>query len=136
MFDVDKLIDKYAPAEGEFTVTLPKGDEFRFKAVVSYEQILELGKGANEFLRKVRAEKPLKAFEPLIPFLPADDQTIRDIYMLNATNTDKQLSQLALFKLAQKAGCVYALILAAWNNHQMVRRNEAEDAAIDDLKKD
>lgn len=130
---IDDLISQYAPTQTEYTVNL-RGTEFRFKVIVSYDELEAIGNESGKFVRLCRSDScPADWGE----FLPDSDMTLIAIYGMSRTclNTgESELTQLSLMKLAKKAAFLFNELKGGWEYNQGLAQVRAEADAIDDLK--
>lgn len=130
---IDNLVERYGAKQTEYVVTLPGGEAFRFRAIQSCDELYQLGKGSQKFIRLVREKCP----EDWAPFIPKLDEVLTAIYGLYATcleTGDRELTQFGLLKLAAKAGFLFNHLRSEWEAKLGIPAIEAD--TLDEAKND
>lgn len=131
---IDNLVERYGVKNSEYTVTLPGGETFRFKAIVSYDELCQIGKASGKFVRLCRSET---CPAPWAPYIPETDDVLLAVYGMSATcleTGDNELTQFGLLQLAAKAGFLFNAMRSAWEAQQGLQAIELD--AIDEAKND
>lgn len=134
MMIIDDLITRYSAKEEFFTVTLPDGEELKFRYLTDYADIKRIQDGAVEFTRRIQKG------EGILPdwkeYITDNMDTLATVYILSQTIVSPELSQLDLLKLAKKAGYIYSYIVNQYNAKETQHIVKHELAVVEDLKND
>lgn len=128
---VESLLDKYGAPDGPVVVTLPEGEELRFRAITSYSDLNEFLKLAKSWCEGVR----IACAPEMKVLLPNDDATLHAAFTISELSIEPKFSQLDALKLCQ-AGWLVAEIMAQLDAKRMKVRIDAQTAAVvEDEKK-
>jgi len=131
---IDELIKRYEVKEESFTVTLPDGEELKFRHITDYDELKQMHDGAAAFCSR------MSKGEGLLPEMKeyATDctDTLAAVYVLAHTIVDPKLTQLDLLRLARKAGVIFNYILNEYNRKETAHYIKREVAEVEELKND
>lgn len=131
---IDDLIARYENKEEFFTITLPDGEELKFRFVSDYSELQTLQSGAVAFCKKMqKGEAVLPDWKP---FLTDNVDTLTAVYVLAYTIEDKKLTEFDLLRLAKKAGPIFQYILNQYNLKETEHIVRSEIKEIEDAKND
>lgn len=132
---IDDLITRYAAKDEFFTVTLPDGEELKFRHLRDYAEIKKVQEEAAKFASDMMKEE--KAKLPAFRDIYTDNvDTLTSVAVLASTIEEPKISNLELLKLAKKAGLLFQFIVNQYNikETQHIVRQDLEK--VDDLKND
>ena len=130
---LEQLEESYRANDEIITISLPKGQELKVRALTSATELETLEKRVQSYIKK--CNDPLSP-EQWKPFLPASDMVIRQCVYCAELIIEPQFTVLGALRLAKTCGNLIPMI-----GNQLIERivgnvMAEEEAAIDDLKND
>lgn len=127
---IDKLIDGYSAPEQEFTVKLPRGEEFRFRAITDYSELQKLKTEAQEFADMALDEKRSPQWKSI---RPGNRESALAVFFIAACLLEPKLTRGDLLKLAKRAGWLVEYLFNDLNTRQMKHVSDTEAKQLDSL---
>lgn len=127
---IDNLIQQYSAPEKEFVVTLPQGEEFRFRAISDYSELQKLKAAAARFAEDALDEKKTPMWSSI---RPGNKEAALACFFIQETLLEPKLTQADVMKLARHAGWLVEHLFSEINSRQMQQVVSAEEAQLEDL---
>lgn len=127
---IDGLIKSYSAPEREFTVTLPQGEQFKFRAISDYSELQKLKAAAARFAEEALDEKKTPMWKSI---RPGNKEAALACFFIQETLLEPKLTQADVMKLAKHAGWLVEHLFSEINARQMQHVVTSEETELEDL---
>lgn len=128
---IDQLITDYAAPDPEFTLTLPKGETLKFRAVSDYSELQKLKQGAQKFAALALDAKRSPQWKEI---RPGNETAALAVFFIAETIIEPAWTQKDVLTLAKRAGWLVEYIFSEINKRQTALVQQTEEAELGELK--
>lgn len=125
------LQERYAAKGDQFTLTLPYGEAFTFRAVSDYVDLKALKASAKAFVEAIQKGPQPPEWAGLYI---GDPELLHSVFMISELSLDPKLSQLDVLRLARHAVFVFEFFKNGIDDYLVGRATAIEAGGIDAAK--